>query len=248
MAARRHRKRVAPSGRSHRLLISLVLVWALGLSFVGIVVGFVIARKSTTREQRRATVQRLAEEEKRRDADAATTRPDRIESELPFQMPTLQPERVTANPDVFLAANGRSPIPQPDEAFEGPIRMEDVEITTAHVPEPVVDKWVSWEDAGKYAGREITVKGRVVETRNTGEVCFLNFVTPWQGTFYVIIFNDAFDSWDEPPEEVFRDRTILVAGTVKRYKDRPQIKVRDARQIVIVDESLERGAEGASAE
>jgi micrococcal nuclease len=49
---------------------------------------------------------------------------------------------------------------------------------------PVID----WRDAAKYLNQYVIVKGTIVNTYNSGDVCFLHFHTQWRTHFSVVIF------------------------------------------------------------
>ena len=136
----------------------------------------------------------------------------------------------------YLAAAGRSPIPQPGESFDKPIpakRLADPAGDRERVKAP--DGPVSWGAAHNYVGQRITVEGTIVDTYNhRGEVCFLNFSKEWRGKFYIPVFDEVFDELPEPPETFFLGKTIRVTGKVTLHRDRPNIEVQDLRQIKIV--------------
>lgn len=134
------------------------------------------------------------------------------------------------------AANvGRSPIPQPDETFGQPIPPVVLGSADASPLAPKTDEPVAWRQAGRYMGMTITVEGKVVNTHNTGKVCFLNFTENSRSGFYVILFDRVLDSWEKPPQDFFLDRTIRVKGKVSSYKGRPQIRVERTDQILRID-------------
>jgi DNA/RNA endonuclease YhcR with UshA esterase domain len=103
---------------------------------------------------------------------------------------------------------------------------------TAPPPEGNV---IPWHEAHKHMGEMITVEGRIVNTYNTGSVCFLNFVPNDRKEFYLIIFRQNLDAWDEPPQRYFRDKTVRCTGRVEEYQGRPQMKIHDPSQIRIVN-------------
>lgn len=93
---------------------------------------------------------------------------------------------------------------------------------------------VPWGAAHNHMGRVITAQGEVVDTYNTGSVCFLNFDNSRRG-FYIIIFKDALGSWSQPPERYFLNKTVRVTGQVKEHKGRAQIQVKNPEQIRVVE-------------
>jgi DNA/RNA endonuclease YhcR with UshA esterase domain len=94
---------------------------------------------------------------------------------------------------------------------------------------------VPWEKAGEKIGTTVAVTGRVVLAKNIGHLCFLNFTEDFKGKFSVPIFEECFSKWPEPPEKYFKDKAIRVTGNVTLHKNAPQIEVRSAEQIEIID-------------
>jgi DNA/RNA endonuclease YhcR with UshA esterase domain len=96
---------------------------------------------------------------------------------------------------------------------------------------------VPWNEAHQHMGKNITIEGTVVSTRNIGSVCFLNFDKNWQGKFYIAIVEpSAMTAWGKPPQEYFLNQKIRVTGQVSLYQDRPQMRITKAEQITIAPE------------
>ena len=94
---------------------------------------------------------------------------------------------------------------------------------------------ISWKEAEKFYGREVTVAGKVIETRNTGKVCFLNFHQDWKRTFTAVIFARNFGRFPSPPEILYLGHEVQVTGRVREYRHKPQIVVKAPSQIHIMD-------------
>ena len=152
--------------------------------------------------------------------------------------PAQIPETHGRQPDTkaVTPTSQRSPIPLLGETFDRPFPPR---LLRAKNPDPIGA--VEWHQAHRFLGQTITIKGKVVDARNTGTVCFLNFHRNWQDKFYVIIFESSLHSWDEPPQEYFLNQQILVAGKVTQHKGRPQIRIQDPSQIVIAKPAVPRG-------
>ena len=145
----------------------------------------------------------------------------------------------------FRVPAGRSPLAQPDERFDGPMPYAthaSVDTTGDNTqrryplerpPTPGTTNGgaIPWHQARHHVGEAVTVRGQVVRTHSTGEVCFLNFTRDYGDAFYIIIFRGAMNAWPEPPETYFSDAVIEVRGTVKRHEGTPQIRVHRPRQI-----------------
>ncbi len=134
----------------------------------------------------------------------------------------------------YHARNGRSPMPQPGESIRRPLPFTRLVDETPAPSMPTPAGVVAWDQAEKYLGQTITVQGKVVVARHSGNVCFLNFTTNWRGKFYVIIFEDALKQLPQDVEAHFKNQTIRVRGQVSEHRGSPQIQVSDVKQIEIV--------------
>jgi hypothetical protein len=130
----------------------------------------------------------------------------------------------------------RSPIPLPGETFDKPIRLA---ITPSTQPAPgpgkVVGEIVPWSQAAKHLGETITVEGTIVDTHNAGEVCFLNFVKGDRKSFYLIMWKESFDKFPDSPERYFLGKKVRATGEVSENRGRPQIRLKDAKQVWVVE-------------
>ncbi len=149
----------------------------------------------------------------------------------------LTNDPVASPPPFYVAAAGRAPFPDYGEKMDKPIPArrldsDDRGVAGSMVPVGIVP----WYEARRYLGQVITAEGKIVKTHNTGKVCFLNFVEDFRGRFYVILFEDVLDRWPAPPEQYFLNKTIRVTGEVRTHNSTPQLQVRKAEQIVVVDQ------------
>lgn len=130
----------------------------------------------------------------------------------------------------------RSPIPEPGEVITRPFPAvkidgtEDGKSTTV----PSSTEIVPWYEASKHVGREITVEGRIVTTRRSGKVCFLNFSRDRE-SFYLIMFERTLYGWPEAPETYFKNKTIRAKGVVELHNQRPQIQIEKTSQLVVIE-------------
>ena len=149
------------------------------------------------------------------------------------QRPTeSEPPAAKDRPMSYRALAGRSPIPQPGETLGTAIKpgeFLDRQAAAAQPPTGIVP----WHQADRYMGQTITVEGTVINTHNTGKVCFLNFTRDWHGQFHIVIFAKAMGGWDQPPQVYFLNRKVRATGKVHRYEGRPQIRVNNSSQITI---------------
>jgi len=122
-------------------------------------------------------------------------------------------------------------------AFAAPAAVRQTAAApAAQSPAQTATEVVPWEKAGDYLGKQITVEGVIVDTKNSNKSCFLNF-SKTRDSFYVVVFEPALTGYDVAPAEKFRGKKIRVSGTVTQYKERPQIQVKQTTQIVIVEET-----------
>jgi len=92
---------------------------------------------------------------------------------------------------------------------------------------------ISWDEADKYYGQTVKVKGRIVSTNNTGQVCYLNFHYDWSKYLTATIFNSDFDKFPPNPEEYYKNKNVIITGQVDQYKSKPQLILKDKSQIQI---------------
>ena len=93
---------------------------------------------------------------------------------------------------------------------------------------------INWFDADKYYGQYVIVEGVIVDTYNSGAVCFLNFHADWQQNFTAVIFACDFAHFSEPPEIYYLGKKVQIIGFVKEYRGKPEIIVKTPGQIRII--------------
>lgn len=135
--------------------------------------------------------------------------------------------------ETYTVPAGRSPIPAEGEHFTTPIPARRLVPTERETPAPSLANTVPWSRAGAHVGQTLTVSGRVVSTRDLGNLTFVNF-TEDRSAFYVVVFRDAYRQFPRPPAEYLRGQTIQVTGRIKLHRDRPQIEVRHASQVKVM--------------
>ena len=92
---------------------------------------------------------------------------------------------------------------------------------------------ITWSDAHKYYNQYVIVKGTIVNTYNSGVVCFLNFDTNYQ-YFTAVIFASDFLGFPVSPESFYLRKTVYIIGIIKEYKGSPEIIVKTQGQIRIL--------------
>ncbi len=99
------------------------------------------------------------------------------------------------------------------------------------VPEPDCAAAISWDQAAQHEGGEETIRGPVVGAvhaeRTSGQPTFLNLGRdhPDPDRFTVVIWNDVRAQFDQPPEMLFENREICVAGEIQMHEGSPQIEL-----------------------
>ncbi|MBU7016134.1 MAG: thermonuclease family protein [Theionarchaea archaeon] len=94
---------------------------------------------------------------------------------------------------------------------------------------PIID----WSNAHNYYNQYVIVKGTVIDTYNSGTVCFLNFDTNYQ-LFTAVIFASDFLGFPFIPEIFYLDKTVYIIGIIKEYNGSPEIIVKTPDQIRIL--------------
>ena len=87
---------------------------------------------------------------------------------------------------------------------------------------------------GEHVGRQVTVYGRVTRTSTSSRSKhqFLNF---YDDAVSVICLADDVERFDrDGPAELFEDKDVEITGTLERYRDKLQIKLREPSQIRII--------------
>ncbi len=94
---------------------------------------------------------------------------------------------------------------------------------------PVVD----WKDAHNYHNQYVIVEGIIVNTFNSGIVCFLNFDTDYQ-FFTAVIFASDFPGFPFIPEVFYLGKKVQIIGIIQEYNGSPEIIVKTLSQIRIL--------------
>ena len=95
---------------------------------------------------------------------------------------------------------------------------------------PVID----WVNADRYYNQYVIVEGTIVDTFNSGIVCFLNFHTNYQ-YFTAVIFACDLPAFPYPPDTYYLGKKVQIIGIIKEYKGSPEIIVKTPDQIRILN-------------
>ena len=105
------------------------------------------------------------------------------------------------------------------------------------------DKVYQWDDSklylGELYGKCVIVEGTIVNTYNSGNVCFLNFHSNWKKYFTAVIRRSDFSEFPSSPEKYYKNKKIRVSGILKKYKGKLAIILKDQLQIKIIERKAE---------
>ncbi|MBU7018359.1 MAG: thermonuclease family protein [Theionarchaea archaeon] len=93
---------------------------------------------------------------------------------------------------------------------------------------------IGWRDANNYYYQYVIVEGTIVNTHNSGTVCFLNFHTDYQ-YFTAVIFASDFLGFPMSPGVFYLGKTVYIIGIIKEYNGSPEIIVKTPQQIRILN-------------
>lgn len=94
---------------------------------------------------------------------------------------------------------------------------------------PVID----WKDARKYLDREVIVQGQIVDARNIGKICFLNFDRA--RSFTAVVHGRDYEHFPKSPEYLYGGKILRVRGVISEYKNKLQIEILRPEQVTILD-------------
>jgi micrococcal nuclease len=92
---------------------------------------------------------------------------------------------------------------------------------------------IEWKDAHNYYNQYVIVEGTIVDTYNSGNVCFLNFDTNYQ-YFTAVIFASDFSGFPVSPESFYLGKKVYIIGIIKEYRGSPEIIMKTPQQIRIL--------------
>ena len=139
-----------------------------------------------------------------------------------------------AQPETILPSNGYNPLPEkvmaalnPDEIAAAFLEAKPVGVGGGNL--------ISWETAGNYIDKKVTVQGEIIRSFNSGDACFLNFHRNFTRYISIVIFKNRFERFPPHPETFYLNKTIRVKGKIKDYEGRPEMVIEDPRQIEILE-------------
>jgi len=93
---------------------------------------------------------------------------------------------------------------------------------------------ISWEKAAEHYGQECVVYGTVVNARDIGSRCFLNFAENFRDSFTVVINQENYGKFSETPDKLYRGKAVRVVGQIVEFKNKPEIVIAGPDQIEII--------------
>jgi len=95
---------------------------------------------------------------------------------------------------------------------------------------------IGWEDALQHVREYVMVEGTIVDTYDSGKVCFLHFHEKWDTHFSAVIFSIDLPFFEWSPEVYYRGKRVQIIGLIKEYEGFPEIIVKTPEQIRILEE------------
>jgi len=96
-------------------------------------------------------------------------------------------------------------------------------------------KVIDWKEAGKHVGQTVIVQGKVIEARNIGKICFLNF--DMARSFTAVVREGNFKKFPQPPEQLYKGRIVRIRGIISQYKNKPEIEFQTPDDIQVLDKA-----------
>ncbi len=105
--------------------------------------------------------------------------------------------------------------------------------STTNIPNGI--RVINWDRANEHIGKYLGVKGEIVRTHNSGKACFLNFHNNFTRYMSVVIFSSDFAKFPKNPEDYYLNKIVIIKGTIKEYKNKPEIILKNPAQIEIIE-------------
>lgn len=142
-----------------------------------------------------------------------------------------------AKKDGWVSLDGRPSPSAPTASATSPAPAPASTATTdaaAKKEAPLPPGVVSWDKAHEFVGRTITVEGTVVRAKKTRKAFFINFHTNWKKYVTIVVFPSDHKGLFPTDPKHWEGKRIRVKGLVKNYKDRPEIVLKDRKNLTVV--------------
>lgn len=112
-------------------------------------------------------------------------------------------------------------------AFAATARAEEPARSAPSVP------LVNWADAGKFVGQDVTVQGRIVQARNIGALCFLNFDSA--RSFTAIVRKENFKNFAKSPDQLYGGKLVQIRGRIGIFRGKPELEVKSPDAVRLIE-------------
>jgi micrococcal nuclease len=92
---------------------------------------------------------------------------------------------------------------------------------------------IDWVNADEYYNQYVIIEGIIINTYNSGIVCFLNFHKDYQYCTAVIFACD-FSGFPYPPDTYYLGKKVHIIGIIKEYRGSPEIILKTPDQIRVL--------------
>ncbi|MBK8267455.1 MAG: endonuclease/exonuclease/phosphatase family protein [Planctomycetes bacterium] len=92
---------------------------------------------------------------------------------------------------------------------------------------------IEWKNAGQFIGREVIVQGWIVQTRDIGNMTFLNFDR--ERTVTAIIRKRNYKNFSTPPDRLYSGKFVRIQGIVSEYRGKPQLEIFKPEQVTVLE-------------
>jgi len=110
-------------------------------------------------------------------------------------------------------------------------------VTIVAAPTPLAltaDSGIPAARAADHIGETATIVGRIVAIHASPAATVLAFAANFAGFTATILAADR-DKFPEPFEERYQDKAVRLTGAVTAYRGKPEMRLQDPKQIVLVD-------------
>jgi len=94
---------------------------------------------------------------------------------------------------------------------------------------------INYTEAKQYIGKEVIIRGRVIDIYDSGDVIFINFNPEYWKSFSALIFEYTKNKFNYNPIEELENKEVLILGVIKKYKSTTEIIIDDPVQIIIME-------------
>jgi len=92
---------------------------------------------------------------------------------------------------------------------------------------------INWQDAGKHVGEKVIVQGRIVQAKNIGALCFLNFDAG--RSFTAVVRQANYKNFPKSPDQMYGGKLVQITGRIGVFRGKPELEVMSASSVRIID-------------